>query len=186
MITFDCSDCEYLADRAEQPERCPECGALNPHFVARVEPSAGGGSGRPVGGTADPVADPVDPAASGPDASQGRRFGWRLTLSNHAVLRLDNGAVHIGRESGPERIRTFCRLFGDVSKKHLSLNVTDRAVVVEVHKTQQDVRVFLPNAGDIGQGSGHWTPDREIKPGHRYTCMPGETCLLYTSPSPRD
>lgn len=72
-------------------------------------------------------------------------YGWRLTLPNHLRLPLVNGSYAVGRSSRGV-LGDSLRLFGQVSKHHLTLEVaTD---ILRVYVLPEKNPVFTQPAGD--------------------------------------
>jgi hypothetical protein len=102
----------------------------------------------PAGGPADA------PGAAGAGAARAAargRHGWRLTLPNHAVVRLNPGLVRVGRAS-EGTIGDVLQYFPHVHREHLSLNVHNTTLELKVpKKVTNPVFLYSPESPEPGR-----------------------------------
>ena len=128
---------------------------------------------------------PTSPAAApdiGTQASAQARYGWRMTLPNHAIVPLEIGKLELGRATR-DPIGPVLQLFQHVSRHHVTLNVTQDVVMAYVAESAGNP-VFAVREDDSGASAAERYQLRSVtrstsidKAGRMTLCL-GQCCFI--------
>lgn len=152
-----------------------------------VESHLAGGS--PGLAAPEPFWDSVDAAAArslgaAPQiaaSDPAQRYGWRMTLPNHAVVPLQVGKLELGRAT-PDPIGPVLQLFQHVSRHHVTLNVTEEMVNVYVAQTANNPVFTVSGGSSLGAAERYQlkpiTRLASIDTGRQLTLCLGQCCFI--------
>jgi|JI9StandDraft_1071089.scaffolds.fasta_scaffold196984_2 hypothetical protein len=157
-----CAACGFDENPLSQPS-CGDCG--------RTAPASGPAPAHPS--PPRPTQAPTEaPRWQRHDTPHGGLHGWRITLPDFSMVALPTGSHTIGRGDVHPAIARVLRLFPDVSRAQLELDVTTDFLEVHVPSTSRTL-VFHVQGDQFTQ-----IVTQAMSPSDAWTLCLGQSCFV--------